>query len=180
LQSALAGQSSLTGSASGAASQDGLLLPSWAQGWAQSQDFAGNPLNLGLANVTGYRGSFANGAFESWIGMQDDAVRRAARSWYENNDLIPGFATGGSFTVGGSGGTDSQLMQFRATPGEMVDIRRPGANDNAPLIAAIDRLTAENAAQRREIAGMARDMSDMRKVLNNVTNGGDAMRTEAA
>lgn len=39
---------------------------------------------------------------------------------------IPGFATGGSFKVGGSGGIDSQMMAFRATPGEMVDIRRPG------------------------------------------------------
>lgn len=39
---------------------------------------------------------------------------------------IPGFKTGGSFKVGGSGGADSQLMQFRATPGEMVDIRKPG------------------------------------------------------
>lgn len=39
---------------------------------------------------------------------------------------FPGFKTGGSFTVGGSGGPDSQLMAFRATPGEMVDIRRPG------------------------------------------------------
>lgn len=41
---------------------------------------------------------------------------------------IPGFATGGSFKVGGSGGIDSQLMQFRATPGEMVDVRH--GNDN--------------------------------------------------
>lgn len=39
---------------------------------------------------------------------------------------FPGFKTGGSFKVGGSGGPDSQLMQFRATPGEMVDVRRPG------------------------------------------------------
>lgn len=35
---------------------------------------------------------------------------------------LPGFATGGSMTVGGSGGTDSQLVAFRATPGEQVDI----------------------------------------------------------
>ena len=39
---------------------------------------------------------------------------------------LPGFSTGGSFKVGGAGGIDSQLMAFRATPGEMVDIRRPG------------------------------------------------------
>ena len=39
---------------------------------------------------------------------------------------LPGFKTGGSFKVGGAGGADSQLMAFRATPGEMVDVRRPG------------------------------------------------------
>lgn len=37
-----------------------------------------------------------------------------------------GFASGGSFRVGGNGGTDSQLVAFRATPGEMVDVRTPG------------------------------------------------------
>lgn len=36
-----------------------------------------------------------------------------------------GFAQGGSFTVGGSGGTDSQLVAFRATPGEKVSVRTP-------------------------------------------------------
>lgn len=39
---------------------------------------------------------------------------------------LQGFATGGSFTVGGAGGTDSQLVAFRATPGEEVSIRTPG------------------------------------------------------
>lgn len=39
---------------------------------------------------------------------------------------LPGFATGGSFKVGGAGGIDSKLVAFRATPGEMVNIRRPG------------------------------------------------------
>ncbi len=35
----------------------------------------------------------------------------------------PGFKTGGSFVVGGSGAPDSQLVAFRATPGEQVDIK---------------------------------------------------------
>lgn len=39
---------------------------------------------------------------------------------------LPGFATGGQFTVGGSGGTDSQIVAFRATPGEQVSIKTPG------------------------------------------------------
>ena len=37
-----------------------------------------------------------------------------------------GFQNGGGFTVGGSGGTDSQLVSFRATPGENVTVRTPG------------------------------------------------------
>jgi hypothetical protein len=37
------------------------------------------------------------------------------------------FATGGSFRVGGGlTGMDSEMVAFRATPGEMVDVRRPG------------------------------------------------------
>lgn len=42
---------------------------------------------------------------------------------------LPGFATGGSFRVGGMAGIDQNVVAFRATKGEMVDIRRPG-NDN--------------------------------------------------
>ena len=43
---------------------------------------------------------------------------------------LPGFATGGSFRVGGSSSVgDQQLVAFRANRGEMVDIRKSG-NDN--------------------------------------------------
>lgn len=37
---------------------------------------------------------------------------------------LPGFKTGGSFKVGGSGGPDSQITAFRSSPGEMVDVRK--------------------------------------------------------
>jgi len=36
-----------------------------------------------------------------------------------------GFANGGDFDVGGSGGTDSQVVAFKASPGERVSVRRP-------------------------------------------------------
>lgn len=39
---------------------------------------------------------------------------------------VMGFANGGSFTVGGSGGTDSQLVQFKASPNERVTVTTPG------------------------------------------------------
>jgi tape measure domain-containing protein len=35
------------------------------------------------------------------------------------------FENGGQFTVGGSGGTDSQMVSFRATPGEQVRVSTP-------------------------------------------------------
>lgn len=38
---------------------------------------------------------------------------------------LPGFATGGQFTVGGGGGTDSVGVAFRATPGERVTVETP-------------------------------------------------------
>lgn len=41
-----------------------------------------------------------------------------------------GFRTGGEFTVGGSGGVDSQLVSLRATPGEKVRVNTP-AQDRA-------------------------------------------------
>jgi len=37
-----------------------------------------------------------------------------------------GFQQGGSFRVPGSGGADSQLVSFAATPGERVSVTRPG------------------------------------------------------
>ncbi|MGC4252430.1 MAG: tape measure protein [Sphingobium sp.] len=46
------------------------------------------------------------------------------------NSKVPGFATGGSFKVGGSSSVgDKQLVQIRANRGELIDIRKPG-NDN--------------------------------------------------
>lgn len=39
---------------------------------------------------------------------------------------FPGFATGGSFEVGGRGGIDNNLVAFRATKGEQVSITPPG------------------------------------------------------
>jgi uncharacterized protein YukE len=43
---------------------------------------------------------------------------------------LPGFATGGSFNVGGAGGIDSQLVAFRASPNENVSITKPGQSSS--------------------------------------------------
>lgn len=43
---------------------------------------------------------------------------------------LAAFAEGGSFAVGGTGGTDSQLVAFRASPGEQVTIDTPGQRNS--------------------------------------------------
>lgn len=52
------------------------------------------------------------------------ASQPSSRPGFHNR--YPGFAQGGSFIVGGSGGTDSQIIPIRVTPGERVDITPAG------------------------------------------------------
>jgi hypothetical protein len=47
---------------------------------------------------------------------------------------LPGFANGFSGVVGGSGGTDSQLVQFMGTPGEPVLVGKRGAGGGGLVI----------------------------------------------
>lgn len=71
-----------------------------------------------------------------------------------------GFADGGSFKVGGSGGTDSQLVAFRASPNETVSINKPGqggggvtivnnvdARGNSDLVQVLPAILAQNSKQ---------------------------------
>jgi hypothetical protein len=47
------------------------------------------------------------------------------------------FATGGSFLVPGSGGTDSQFVGFMATPGEKVSVDTPGQQKDSEAVTTI-------------------------------------------
>jgi hypothetical protein len=48
--------------------------------------------------------------------------------------ILPGFKDGGSFTVPGAGGTDSQFVGFMASPGERVSIDRGRGGDRAGIV----------------------------------------------
>lgn len=50
---------------------------------------------------------------------------------------LPGFANGGSFKVGGTGGVDSQIRIFRATPSERVTVTKPGQFDGGPSLVMV-------------------------------------------
>lgn len=119
----------------------------------EGRDYGANPgMNRALAGLTGYLGSFANGAFETWVSGQSASIQNAARSFYQNMDMIPGFATGGSGIVGGFGGPDSQLIQMRLTPGELVSVQTPGQAANDDLVAIMREVAAELRALRTEQA----------------------------
>lgn len=88
----------------------------------------GNVMNDALRSVG--RSIFNAGGGGSG-GFNLGNIFSSVGSWFSK---LPGFKTGGSFTVGGSGGIDSSLVAFRATPGEMVDIRRPGQDGGASRV----------------------------------------------
>lgn len=67
-----------------------------------------------------------------WSGNAIYNQTRVMRSWTDSQIArwiernfgydVPGYRLGGSFFVGGSGGPDSQLVAFRASPGEQVTV----------------------------------------------------------
>ena len=93
-------------------------------------------INEALANMakaalaSGMGKMFGTFALAAIGGMNLEGASGAATAagrGAENPALFgPGFAHGGDFIVGGSGGTDTTPINFMATPGEMVSIRTPG------------------------------------------------------
>jgi TP901 family phage tail tape measure protein len=90
-----------------------------------------------------FGGGSGGGSSDSWLASG------SSDSWF-NPDSAPGFKTGGSFKVGGRSGIDRNLVAFRATAGEMVNITRPGQQDAGPMPVTI-HLTAEEGALFRPV-----------------------------
>lgn len=93
------------------------------------------------------------------------------------------FATGGSFTVGGSGGTDSQAFgPLRLTPGEVGNITRRDVMES--LLGEISALRQEvsqlRSEQRSDLSKIEVNTGKIESTLTNVTEGGRVMLTEAA
>lgn len=84
---------------------------------------------------------------------------------------LPGFANGGSFEVGGSGGIDRQLVAFRATPRERVDISTPSQRREAPAasgpVSVDNRTRIINAFDSVDFLAQALGSSAGERVLLN-------------
>lgn len=70
---------------------------------------------------------------------------------------LDGFASGGSFMVGGSGGTDSQIVAFRASPDEKVTIETPSQQRSSGGI-TIGTINLPGISNAREFVAELRQM----------------------
>jgi len=93
---------------------------------------------------------------------------------------LPGFATGGAFTVGGSGGTDSQTVAFRATPGERVTVQTPGQQGGqggqAPAAVAGASVKIVNVLKQSDVAEAMKSREGEQVFLNFVTENPNTIR----
>ena len=92
---------------------------------------------------------------------------------------LPRFAHGGSMHVGGSGGPDSKLVQFMASPGERVQVTNPGqsrldSGNQAP--AAPPTVNITNVVDPSEYAAALTSPAGERAIINVVENNADLFR----
>lgn len=110
----------------------------------------------------------ATGAMQAYGRAASNAANQAQNAVSVGHGKLPGFATGGSFVVGGQGGIDTNVVAFRATKGEKVTIETPqqqktssGVDESHSLLAeianSIKKSDANNvrAIQRAAIASAA-------------------------
>lgn len=114
--------------------------------------------NLAASEVMSFLGGMMQGSSVGWISSLGSAFTKYASSF-------PGFATGGNFTVGGTGGTDSQLVAFRATPGEQVSVATPsqqgtsGGDQTINLNMTVNALDSKSVLQ--SMGGIKQELATM-------------------
>ena len=128
---------------------------------AVSSTFSG--MTGGSSGSGGGGGQTRDQAFWAERGSTNNAGKTDAQI---NKELdARGFAMGGSFRVGGSGGTDSQLVQFRASPNETVTIRRPDQGGGGMVIQNLN-VYADSYQGGQDAARAIRDaLGGQRKML---------------
>lgn len=94
-------------------------------------------------------------------------------------NLMRGFAGGGGFPVGGNGGTDSQLVAFRASPNERVTVTRPDQDSRtAPqtMSAPSPQIKIVNSVDPRETLAHLSTHEGERLILNVIQRNPSAVK----
>lgn len=92
-----------------------------------------------------------------------------------------GFATGGDMVVGGSGGTDSQLVAFKATPNERISVRTPGQSgpgdgSSAPAAPPVVNVKNINVTDPREALNALNTAEGERTIMNTIKRNPGAFK----
>lgn len=91
---------------------------------------------------------------------------------------LQGFQNGGSFRVGGSGGTDSQLVAFRASPNETVAVRTPGQDKQtaqAAPAAEAQPITVLNVTDPSLVENYLNTPAGERLIVNTIQKNGSQL-----
>lgn len=89
-----------------------------------------------------------------------------------------GFQTGGSFKVQGQGGADSQMVAFKATPGEQVDISTPAQQkEMEPPSASGEKseMTIVNLVDPAMVEDFLTSTEGERVLINSIGNNRDSI-----
>jgi hypothetical protein len=95
-------------------------------------------------------GGFLKGIMGGEGGGGGGGLIESGLNWLKG---LAGFANGGSFTVGGSGGTDSQLVAFRATPGERVTVSNGNGGMGQAIVIVNNNVPGATASQSQSSDG---------------------------
>lgn len=79
---------------------------------------------------------------------------------------LGGLRTGGQFSVGGTGGPDSQVVAFRATPGERVSVTTPAQSAKGNFGGGQQPVVIYNVYDQREVSAL--DTPAGSRAINNV------------
>lgn len=111
--------------------------------------------------------AIAKEAKKGWVGIVTGAVAGAGfAALFEK--YVPSFQHGGRFKVPGGGGIDSQLVQFKASPGETVTVTPPGKSGSQITFAPQYHLHGIVDAEmvRDQVAPLLE--ADARRLLNKI------------
>jgi TP901 family phage tail tape measure protein len=94
---------------------------------------------------------------------------------------VPGFATGGSFMVGGTGGIDQNLVAFNASRGERVDVLTPAqqqaqAQGQQSAVNASVGVTIINVVDPDEIPAIMASEAGQNATLNTISLNGNTVK----
>lgn len=127
------------------------------------QDLASQFLASEIFKLLSSIGEGGGGGFLSSIG-----------SFFGQGAGLPGFQGGGSFQVGGSGGPDSQVVAFRASPMENVNVTRPGQEQRPIVVQSMPaQVQVINVTDPSEIPAAMESAKGEEVILNTIRNNPD-------